>query len=124
MPRQMAADAHVTLAERLFDQLVQGLLDGEFAVRREVRAAASGTRDHLSLAVGKDGFGLGATGVDANDVGRVKRIGHVRAKYTADDGARGCALLLSMPLSRPAPLLLALSFVAPVADDRRVALGA
>ena len=63
----MTSGRSVTFAEDLVDQLVQRLLHRQFAVGGEVGAAAPGTRDHLALAVGEDGFGLGAACIDADD---------------------------------------------------------
>src|SRR5690606_16176958 len=66
----------VALAERLLDQVVQGLLDGELAVGREVRPATPGARQDPSLAIGQQGFGLGAAGVDSYDVNGLGGAGH------------------------------------------------
>ena len=68
MPRQIAAGHDRALAERFLHHLVEDLLDLELADRLEIGAAAPGLGDHLAAAVGQLADGLGAAGVDADDM--------------------------------------------------------
>ena len=60
--------AHVERADGLLHHVVEDLLDFELADRLEVRAAAARFGDHRAVLVGEEADGLGAAGVDSEDV--------------------------------------------------------
>ena len=51
--------------QHLVDDGVQGLLDGQFAMRPEVGASGPAFRHDLAVGGGQQGHGLAAAGVDS-----------------------------------------------------------